>query len=185
VQVQLYSYRSLLTFKLFKELRLPYREAMRLIPHLVPLLGVLLFNFEDSPAPSKYCVLRRTGSGDQTREWLEIQYRSSTEEQRTQRIWERQTLALLRMLGCWPLRRIPLQPGASIHYAGTFPMTRNGRDLTCDPECRLVGTSSVYLADGSVFSSLPAKGLTFTMMANASRVGTSVAKQLGRVAASA
>jgi len=36
----------------------------------------------------------------------------------------------------------------------------------------------VYLADGSVFPWLPAKGLTFTLMACADRVGTLLAARL-------
>ena len=60
---------------------------------------------------------------------------------------------------------------ASVHYGGTFPMTQSDKELTVEPCCRLRGTRSVYLADGSVFPHLPAKGLTFTMMANANRIG--------------
>ena len=68
--------------------------------------------------------------------------------------------------------------GANIHYAGTFPIRSNGGDLTCDDESRLRGTRSVYLADGSVFPWLPAKGLTFTLMANANRVGTLLVERM-------
>ena len=40
-------------------------------------------------------------------------------------------------------------------------------------------TLIVYLADGSVFPWLPAKGLTFTLMACADRVGSRLASRLG------
>jgi hypothetical protein len=50
--------------------------------------------------------------------------------------------------------------------------------LTCDREGRLRGTRAVYLADGSVFPWLPAKGLTFNIIANADRVGTLLARTL-------
>ena len=74
--------------------------------------------------------------------------------------------------GCIPLRRIRPGYAASVHYGGTFPMTHSDKDLTVEPSCRLRGARSVYLVDGSVFPYLPAKGLTFTMMANANRIGT-------------
>ena len=50
-------------------------------------------------------------------------------------------------------------------------MQSEGGDLTCDLDGRLRASRSVYLADGSVFPWLPAKGLTFTLMAHANRVG--------------
>jgi choline dehydrogenase-like flavoprotein len=68
--------------------------------------------------------------------------------------------------------------GASIHYAGTVPMTREERELTVTPACRLRGARSVYLADGSVLPYLPAKALTLTLMANAERVGTHILGEL-------
>ena len=57
-------------------------------------------------------------------------------------------------------------------------MTDDERELTVTPSCRLRGTKSVYLADGSVLPNLPAKALTLTLMANAERVGTIVAEAL-------
>jgi choline dehydrogenase-like flavoprotein len=41
---------------------------------------------------------------------------------------------------------------------------------------RLFGTRLVFVADGACFAALPAKNLTFTIMANAMRIAT----KLGR-----
>jgi choline dehydrogenase-like flavoprotein len=73
-----------------------------------------------------------------------------------------------------------IRPGhaSSFHYAGTLPMSAGGEELTTDRDGRLARTRGVYVADGSVFPSLPSKGLTFTMMANADRVGTRLARTL-------
>jgi len=49
-------------------------------------------------------------------------------------------------------------PGASVHYAGTLPMPH------------------VYVIDGAVFPALPAKNLSFTIMANAMRVAANLLK---------
>ena len=93
---------------------------------------------------------------------------------------ERAVLRNFRRLGCWPLKRIHPGHGSSIHYAGTLPISSVERELTCDGYCRLRGARGVYLADGSVFPWLPAKGLTFSIMANAHRVGQAVGEDLSR-----
>ena len=91
---------------------------------------------------------------------------------------ERVVLRHFRKLGCWPLRTIRPGHGASLHYAGTFPIAPEGGDLTCDRDGRLRATRAVYLADGSIFPWIPPKGLTFNLMANADRVGTRLAERL-------
>jgi choline dehydrogenase-like flavoprotein len=58
-------------------------------------------------------------------------------------------------------------------------MTTRDDELTTDPRGRLRPTRHVYLADGSVFPNLPSKGLTFTMMANADRIGSRLRAELG------
>ena len=60
--------------------------------------------------------------------------------------------------------------GASVHYAGTLPMTANSAPLTCTPECRSRDFKNLYFVDGTTFPFLPSKNLTFTLMANAVRV---------------
>jgi choline dehydrogenase-like flavoprotein len=60
--------------------------------------------------------------------------------------------------------------GASVHYAGLVPMTAAGGAGTATPTCRSRDFGNLWLVDGSTFPSLPAKNLTFTLMANAVRV---------------
>jgi hypothetical protein len=48
-----------------------------------------------------------------------------------------------------------------------LPFSKEEQPLTLASNGRLHGTSNVYVADGSGFTYLPAKGLTFTLMANA------------------
>jgi choline dehydrogenase-like flavoprotein len=71
-----------------------------------------------------------------------------------------------------------LLPGADGHLAGTLPMTREGTALTCSPDCELRLLQDVFVVDGSCLSDLPAKHCTFTIMANADRVGHIVAHRL-------
>lgn len=65
-------------------------------------------------------------------------------------------------------RRRPM--GASVHYAGTLPMSREGGPGTTTPSCRSRDFENLWIADGSTFPFLPAKNVTFTLMANAVRV---------------
>ena len=59
-------------------------------------------------------------------------------------------------------------------------MTSAEQPLTCDLDGRLRGTASVHVADGSLFPRLPSRGLTFTMMAQADRIGGLVRDGLKR-----
>ena len=62
--------------------------------------------------------------------------------------------------------------GNGLHYAGTLPMrARPGRYET-GPDGRLAGTRAVYVVDGGSLTALPAKNLTYTIMANALRIAT-------------
>jgi choline dehydrogenase-like flavoprotein len=68
-----------------------------------------------------------------------------------------------------------LPKGASVHYSGTLPMTRDDQGrFSATPEGRLRGWQNLYVADGAGFPFLPAKNLTFTLMANASRIASRV-----------
>jgi choline dehydrogenase-like flavoprotein len=64
--------------------------------------------------------------------------------------------------------------GASVHYAGLAPMTENGGDLTTDRAGRCRPFENLVMADGATFPALPAKNLTFTLMANATRIAHEV-----------
>ncbi len=66
----------------------------------------------------------------------------------------------------------PMPPGADFHYAGTLSM---GDLLTED--CEVKGHSGLYVVDGAAFGRLPAKHFTFSVMANADRVGRRIAAQ--------
>ncbi|MFN0178754.1 MAG: GMC oxidoreductase [Gemmatimonadales bacterium] len=64
-----------------------------------------------------------------------------------------------------------LPKGASVHYAGTLPMSRDRARLGARPDGRSWDFPNLTFADGATFPFLPAKNLTFTLMANAVRLG--------------
>jgi choline dehydrogenase-like flavoprotein len=176
LQAQVFSYRSLLTFKLMKEIPLGYRSSLQALRLIMSSFAILGLHYEDRPTPEKRVLLRR-GPADHP-DTLEIRYRPNDEETAAQTRDRKRLLSAFRSLGCLPLSTVSPGHGANMHYAGTLPMRPAGGDLTCDTEGRLRPCRNVYLADGSVFPWLPAKGLTFTLMASADRVGSRLAARL-------
>jgi choline dehydrogenase-like flavoprotein len=77
----------------------------------------------------------------------------------------------LRQMGLWShsalIRRPP--PGSSFHWCGSLPMKDEPKPYETDKYGKLFGTNNVYVVDGSVFPTLPAKNLTLTIMALAMR----------------
>jgi choline dehydrogenase-like flavoprotein len=53
-------------------------------------------------------------------------------------------------------------------------MTDADQPLTATPDCRSRDFQNLFLVDGSTFPFLPAKNLTFTLMANAARVADTI-----------
>jgi choline dehydrogenase-like flavoprotein len=86
--------------------------------------------------------------------------------------------ANVRLLGGAPV--VPAmqfaEPGRSYHSGGTFPMRVRPGKLETDVLGQPTGLSRVHLLDASVFPSIPATTITLTVMANAHRIATEVAK---------
>ena len=80
----------------------------------------------------------------------------------------------LRGAGVVPLPRLRRDGGlgSSFHCGGTFPMRAEpqARLLETDTLGRPAGLSRVHLLDASVFPSIPASTITFSVMANAHRI---------------
>ena len=176
MHVSIYSYRSLLTFKLMKESPLSAPSSLRLMRALMPLLTILGMHHADEPAEGKRVILLPAAAGTPERLAITHQQAVAVSERIEQQ--ERRLFRRMRSLGSFPLKRIRPGPGSSIHYAGTFPMSASPGELQTTPEGRLAGTGQVYLADGSLLDRLPAKGPTLTFMANADRIGTLLAARL-------
>jgi choline dehydrogenase-like flavoprotein len=123
-------------------------------------LGLININFPDHRRDENYLSLDSSGR-------LLIHYRPAAGEPERLRQTIRAFRKILRKLGCFaPKQMIHVRPmGASVHYAGTFPM-----GSACDEVGASLDVEGVYFADGSTFPSLPAKNLTFTLMANAARI---------------
>jgi len=172
VVAQFYSYRSLLLFRLAREMPLTPRLSFLMARLIVTSLVIVGVNHPDVPSPDRYLELREKNGGEE----FFGSYERSDEERKVQKRRERLVLRNLLALRCVPLQVLRLPAGASIHYAGTLPFRDGDEPLTCTPEGRIRGTRNVYAADGSPWNFLPAKGLTLTLMANARRVAAAAVK---------
>lgn len=129
-------------------------------------LGLVNLNFHDTRRAANTATL--TGEGDGT---LTLRYTAPDDEPaRIREALTRVKQALWR-LGCIvPPGMVHARPmGASVHYAGTLPMTAAAAPFTADPACVSRDYPNLHLVDGATFPFLPAKNLTFTLMANAAR----------------
>ena len=83
-------------------------------------------------------------------------------------------------LGAWthPALIVRVPTGHAVHYAGTLPMRRKPQSYECDPIGKLHGTRHVFIGDSASFPALPAKNMSFAMMANAMRIAHHVADEL-------
>lgn len=174
MQLQVYSYRSLLTFKLLREQPLAFPEGKAVLRALLPVLSLVGMHHEDRPSPDKRCELRTQDGAD----LLHIVYRTSPREDADQLAAESRVRSIFRSLSCFALRRVHLGHGASIHYAGTLSMSASPGALNTTPDGALPALPGVFAADSSVFPRLPARGVTFTMMANAHRVASLLAASI-------
>jgi len=89
----------------------------------------------------------------------------------------RKIAALSASLGAVPL--FPLlqrgEPGRGFHSGGSFPMRTTADASTSDIYGRPAGLRRIHAVDSTVLPSVPATTITFTVMANAHRIGSAIA----------
>jgi len=172
---QFYSYRSLLLFKLAQSMPLPPSLAMLLSRSIVNSLLIIGINHADEASSRRWLALiQKRDESD----YIKIHSERTVAERLKLMRREMGLTRRLLSLRLVPLMMMHLPEGASIHYAGTLPFNEESHPLTCDPDGRLHETRCVFTVDGSGWKYLPAKGLTFTLMANARRIAERVAVEL-------
>jgi hypothetical protein len=133
-------------------------------------LGLANINFPDTRRDENRLALEIGADGRSKR--LLISYTPPHDEAARMRPMVARFRGFLMELGCLaPPNMTRVRPmGASVHYAGTVPMLAGGGDFTTDRAGRCRPFDNLIIADGSTFPALPAKNLTFTLMANATRI---------------
>ena len=151
--------------------RLPFSlpDNLALLKHLLPALSITMLFYPADPSPGQFLRLRPDGVLDAAYSWRPDPGITS------------ELARILRRLGGWTVAQLAQHPapGNGIHYAGTLPMRAVPGRHELHPDGRLQGTRSVYVSDGSAFPRLPAKNLTYTIMANALRIAEGVREGLG------
>ncbi len=162
--------KTALAHPILQNIPLDLRTALSIFRNLRAGLGVLNLNFPDYRRESNFVTLdvdERTG-----RSKLVINYAPPADEpERLRRIVKIVKKALWK-LGCFaPPGMMHVRPmGASVHYAGTIPMSKTPATYTTSADGRSHDFDNLYFADGTTFPALPAKNLTFALMANAVRM---------------
>jgi choline dehydrogenase-like flavoprotein len=133
-------------------------------------LGLVNLNFHDFRRPE--CRIALSPEGPDTTTTLEVSYAPESAEDDRIRSTVKRLRRILRRLGCMVAPgTVHVRPmGASVHYAGTLPMSETPSPRTVSPDCQSHDFENLYVVDGSTFPFLPAKNITFTLMANAARV---------------
>jgi choline dehydrogenase-like flavoprotein len=130
-------------------------------------LGLVNVNFRDTRRDDNFIELTSDAEPG-----LRIHYSPDVDEPVRVRQALRRIKKALRGLRCVvPPGMVHQRPmGASVHYAGTLPMSRTSAPLTTTAFCESRDFGNLFLIDGATLPFLPAKNITFTLMTNAVRV---------------
>lgn len=146
------------------------KSAVFFFRNLHAAMGLVNVNLHDSRRENSFISLRKSNAGSAS--GLDIQYSHDSSHATRVKKAVRVVKRILRQLGCFvPPPMVHIRPiGASVHYAGTLPMSRERKPLTVSLNCQSHDFDNLYIVDGTTFPFLPAKNITFSLMANAVRV---------------
>jgi len=170
--VQLYRANPFMLSSAVQYVPLPRPIATMLLSLFMPSLVIADVRFPAFETKNKFCQLRREKNGGDI---LEIAFRLTQKEVKTQRRELEVVSKTLRSIGLFPLKVVS-DPVTS-HYGGGVPIGGRGK-LATDINGRLKKSKRIYVADSSTWRALPGKPLALTMMANASRIAKEVLKKL-------
>jgi choline dehydrogenase-like flavoprotein len=168
VHLQAYSYSDLVG----QAVRHPFGRAAGMFEllarsaenRILPVLGFL--HSDDS---SQIAITLNNGEPDR----LQVKAKLNPKVRRTIHRVLRKLMRHGWQLGAWPVMpmlQIPA-PGRGFHSGGSFPMRANPGNLETDTLGRLRGWQRIHIVDASVLPDIPATQLTFSIMANAHRIG--------------
>lgn len=131
---------------------------------VLPVLGFL--HSDDS---SQIAVILQNGEPER----LQVQAKLNPNVRRTVHRVLRKLMRHGWQLGAWPLAPLlqVLDPGRGHHSGGSFPMRTNPGNLETDILGRLPNWRRIHIVDASVLLDVPATQFTFSVMANAHRIG--------------
>ncbi len=158
-----------LGFPIISALPFDLRTSLAIFRRIRAGLGVVNLWLPDSRRPGNVVRLGRDADGVSR---LVLDYADHGHDHEPLRLAIAATRQALNRLGCVAPGRMvqPLPRGSSVHYAGTLPMGERDVEHTTRRDGSVRGFEGLYAVDGAGFPWLPAKNLTFTLMANATRI---------------
>jgi choline dehydrogenase-like flavoprotein len=120
-------------------------------------------------SPAMTMTLKRAGEKD----FLQLDAQPNPAAPRTVKRVVRELLSQTRRLGgivVPPMLKMA-EPGRSFHSGGSLPMRATPGKSETDTLGRPHGWSRLHVVDASVLPSIPATTITFSVMANAHRIG--------------
>lgn len=172
---QLYSYKSLLLYKLIPYSPLPMPETLSFLARFVPSLVICDARFPTfSTHAQKIRLIKK-----EDRDVIELIERKGLSEIEEHRQTLREIKKQLFRLGLIPLKVVETPFGSTAHYAGGVPNTTNSSaPLRTTPRGKVIQLPNVYVADAATWTALSAKPPALTIMANARRIGFEVLNDL-------
>lgn len=168
----IYNYRSLLNFRVLKQMPLNAADGNKFLQLLIPALFVAGIFHPAGYQSQNYVQLKQADTV--AKDLLETNYTYTDNELQDIIYAEKQYAQAFAAVRCTVLKKMRTVTGASIHYAGTLPFSDTEKPFHLSPCGKLYGTNSVHVADGSGFKFLPGKGLTLSLMANAHLVAQKI-----------
>ena len=165
VHLQLYTYSDIIGEAVRKSLGPLKMFARQLEERMIIVQGYL----HSDESPTIAMTLKRDGEKD----FLQLDAQPNPETRRTVKKVLRELLAQTRRLGgvvVTPMLQLA-EPGRSFHCGGSLPMRTAPGKFESDTLGRPHGWSRVHAVDASVLPSVPATTITFSVMANAHRIG--------------
>jgi hypothetical protein len=146
------------------------KTSIFLFRNLHAALGLVNLNFHDTRRNENFMTLEIAQNA--LRPALRVNYTPPAHEASLiHKAIKKVKKALGRLKCIVPPGMVHVRPmGASVHYSGTIPMSRSNSDYTTSEYCQSHDFNNLYIVDGTTFPFLPAKNITFTLMANAVRV---------------
>jgi choline dehydrogenase-like flavoprotein len=177
VHLQTYTYNDL-----FRDRAAQILGPLRRFFPMEALLGrLILFQgyLHSAHSSSISAVLERTESGDV----LRLGANPDPETKRRIGRLIRKLVKLSARTGVLPLSPLLEMglPGRGFHSGGSFPMAAQPRPGESDRLGRPYGLQRIHAVDATVLPSIPATTITFTVMANAYRIGSAAMEEEGRL----
>jgi choline dehydrogenase-like flavoprotein len=165
VHLQIYTYSDIIGHAVRKSLG-PLKMFARQIEERLLIVQGYLHSDESSTIAM---TLKRDGEKD----FLQLDAQPNPETHRTVKKVLSELLLQTRRLGgivVPPMLQLA-EPGRGFHSGGSLPMRENPKQFESDTLGRPHGWSRVHAVDASVLPGIPATTITFSVMANAHRIG--------------